>query len=265
MLLDLYGSSPYPKTGWSHFAQFTIAVVNKDPKKSKYSDTLHRFWKRDHDWGWKKFMEFSKLSDGFIESDTLIIKAQVQVIREKVDRPFCCLGRLYRKELVRTKQTGELDRRQSYVVKLQCFLVGVKPKCQTPNVQGEDRCDFESSCEALLYREVTSTLWVEGSRSPEKGNKAKSKLLDGEVKPAPIVRVEKDMFVLVGDVLVLLERAAALEPLQLTQNQSKQQNRSCLPGSCCFEEARRAHPGRQLILSAVILRREICKEFVNGL
>lgn len=25
------------KTGWSHFAQFTIAVVNKDPKKSKYS------------------------------------------------------------------------------------------------------------------------------------------------------------------------------------------------------------------------------------
>lgn len=31
--------------GWSHFAQFTIAVVNKDPKKSKYSGrfsfTLH--------------------------------------------------------------------------------------------------------------------------------------------------------------------------------------------------------------------------------
>ena len=26
--------------GWSHFAQFTIAVVNKDPKKSKYSGIL---------------------------------------------------------------------------------------------------------------------------------------------------------------------------------------------------------------------------------
>jgi hypothetical protein len=25
------------RAGWSHFAQFTIAVVNKDPKKSKYS------------------------------------------------------------------------------------------------------------------------------------------------------------------------------------------------------------------------------------
>eukprot|EP00879_Flechtneria_rotunda_P027477 GHRR01029438.1.p1 GENE.GHRR01029438.1~~GHRR01029438.1.p1 ORF type:complete len:173 (+),score=41.18 GHRR01029438.1:40-519(+) len=26
--------------GWSHFAQFTIAVVNKDPKKSKYSGVV---------------------------------------------------------------------------------------------------------------------------------------------------------------------------------------------------------------------------------
>ena len=32
----------YTKTdaGWSHFAQFTIAVVNKDPKKSKYSGEI---------------------------------------------------------------------------------------------------------------------------------------------------------------------------------------------------------------------------------
>lgn len=101
--------------GWSHFAQFTIAVVNKDPKKSKYSgkqqcficshafvscvgvhlmlgtgqhmmsrfcaaDTLHRFCKKEHDWGWKKFMELSKVLDGFTVADTLVIKAQVQVI-----------------------------------------------------------------------------------------------------------------------------------------------------------------------------------------
>ncbi|MFS7925952.1 putative MATH/TRAF domain-containing protein [Helianthus anomalus] len=87
--------------GWSHFAQFTIAVVNKDPKKSKYSDTLHRFWKKEHDWGWKKFMELSKVMDGFVDADTLIIKAQVQVIRERADRPFRCLDRQYRRELVR--------------------------------------------------------------------------------------------------------------------------------------------------------------------
>jgi hypothetical protein len=100
-----------PLAGWSHFAQFTIAVVNKDPKKSKYSgeaaaaqriragrapaavtwrlqhlrrlpctDTLHRFCKKEHDWGWKKFMELSKVLDGFTVNDTLVIKAQVQVI-----------------------------------------------------------------------------------------------------------------------------------------------------------------------------------------
>ncbi|KZV57361.1 hypothetical protein F511_27372 [Dorcoceras hygrometricum] len=125
--------------GWSHFAQFTIAVVNKDPKKSKYSDTLHRFWKKEHDWGWKKFMELSKVMDGFIDADTLIIKAQVQVIRptcisveylylrfenqilsryfaefkaelltcrERADRPFRCLDCQYRRELVRVYLTN---------------------------------------------------------------------------------------------------------------------------------------------------------------
>jgi hypothetical protein len=31
---------PAVVSGWSHFAQFTIAVINKDPKKSKYSGEL---------------------------------------------------------------------------------------------------------------------------------------------------------------------------------------------------------------------------------
>ena len=118
--------------GWSHFAQFTIAVVNKDPKKSKYSgagtppggtwwqnagperasawllqmqdgwhavlhhdyavvccaDTLHRFCKKEHDWGWKKFMELNKVLEGFTVSNTLVIKAQVQVIRRVTQLPF---------------------------------------------------------------------------------------------------------------------------------------------------------------------------------
>merc|ERR1719263_2185397 len=92
--------------GWSHFAQFTIAVVNKDPKKSKYSDTLHRFCKKEHDWGWKKFMELSKVLDGFTVSDTLVIKAQVQVIRDRINRPFRCLDPQYRRELVRVYLTN---------------------------------------------------------------------------------------------------------------------------------------------------------------
>uniref|UniRef100_A0A7N2LVT7 Uncharacterized protein n=1 Tax=Quercus lobata TaxID=97700 RepID=A0A7N2LVT7_QUELO len=38
--------------------------------------------------------------------------------------------------------------------------------------------------------------------------KGRLKLLEAEVMPAPMVRVDKDMFVLVDDVLLLLERAA---------------------------------------------------------
>jgi len=80
--------------------------VNKDPKKSKYSDTLHRFCKKEHDWGWKKFMELSKVLDGFTVADTLVIKAQVQVIHEKPARPFRCLEPQYRRELVRVYLTN---------------------------------------------------------------------------------------------------------------------------------------------------------------
>ena len=98
---------PHPRdAGWSHFAQFTIAVVNKDPKKSKYSYTLHRFCKKEHDWGWKKFMELSKVMEGFTVADTLVIKAQVQVIHEKPARPFRCLEPQYRRELVRVYLTN---------------------------------------------------------------------------------------------------------------------------------------------------------------
>jgi hypothetical protein len=92
--------------GWGHYAQFTIAVVNKDPKKSKYSDTLHRFCKKEHDWGWKKFMELNKISDGFTVNDTLVIKAQVQVIPDRPVRPFRTLESQYRRELVRVYLTN---------------------------------------------------------------------------------------------------------------------------------------------------------------
>lgn len=47
-----------------------------------HADTLHRFCKKEHDWGWKKFMELNKVLEGFTMNNTLIIKAQVQVIRQ---------------------------------------------------------------------------------------------------------------------------------------------------------------------------------------
>ncbi|XVF66538.1 hypothetical protein PTKIN_Ptkin10aG0044600 [Pterospermum kingtungense] len=223
--------------GWSHFAQFTIAVVNKDPKKSKYSDTLHRFWKKEHDWGWKKFMELSKVYDGFIESDTLIIKAQVQVIREKADRPFHCLDCQYRRELVRVYLTnveqicrrfsdekrnklGKLIEDKAMWSSFCAFWLGIDQNAKRR--MSREKTDVILKVVVkhfFIEKEVTSTLVMDslysGLRALEgqsKGNKAKSKLLDAEEMPAPIVQVEKDMFVLVDDVLLLLERAA-LEPL----------------------------------------------------
>ncbi|XP_054804723.1 TNF receptor-associated factor homolog 1b-like isoform X1 [Prosopis cineraria] len=224
--------------GWSHFAQFTIAVVNKDPKKSKYSDTLHRFWKKEHDWGWKKFMELSKVYDGFVDtSDNLIIKAQVQVIREKADRPFRCLDCQYRRELVRVYLTNVeqicrrfVEERRSKLGKLIedkarwssfcAFWLGIEQNSRRR--MSKEKTDVILKVVVkhfFIEKEVTSTLVMDslysGLKALEgqtKSKKGRIKFLDAEEMPAPIVCVEKDMFVLVDDVLLLLERAA-VEPL----------------------------------------------------
>ncbi|OIV90647.1 hypothetical protein TanjilG_01728 [Lupinus angustifolius] len=175
--------------GWSHFAQFTIAIANKDPKKSKHSDTLHRFWKKEHDWGWKKFMELSKVYDGFVDtSDNLIIKAQVQVIREKSDRPFRCLDRQYRRELVRV------------------YLTNVEQICRR---FVEER---RSKLRKLIEDKARWSSGLKALEGQTKGKKGRVNLLGAEEMPAPIVHVENNMFVLVDDVSLLLERAAT-EPL----------------------------------------------------
>ncbi|XP_058200536.1 TNF receptor-associated factor homolog 1a-like isoform X2 [Rhododendron vialii] len=223
--------------GWSHFAQFTIAVVNKDPKKSKYSDTLHRFWKKEHDWGWKKFMELSKVLDGFIDADTLIIKAQVQVIRERADRPFRCLDCQYRRELVRVYLTNVeqicrrfVEERRSKLGKLiedkarwSSFCAFWREIDQTARRRmSRERTDVILRVvvkQFFIEKEVTSTLVMDslysGLKALEgltKSKKGRGKLLDAEELPGPVVRIEKDMFVLLDDVLPILERAT-LEPL----------------------------------------------------
>ncbi|CAK9143560.1 unnamed protein product [Ilex paraguariensis] len=225
--------------GWSHFAQFTIAVVNKDPKKSKYSDTLHRFWKKEHDWGWKKFMELPKVYDGFIDADTdtLIIKAQVQVIRERADSPFRCLDCQYRRELVRVYLTNVeqicrrfVEERRSKLGKLIedkarwssfcSFWVGMDQNAKRR--MSREKADSILKVVVkhfFIEKEVTSTLVMDslysGLKALEgqtKSKKGRGKYLDAEELPIPIVRTEKDMFILVDDVLLLLERAA-MEPL----------------------------------------------------
>ncbi|KAI3984803.1 hypothetical protein MKX01_039420, partial [Papaver californicum] len=223
--------------GWSHFAQFTIAVVNKDPKKSKYSDTLHRFWKKEHDWGWKKFMELTKVMDGFVVNDTLVIKAQVQVIREKSDHPFRCLDCQYRRELVRVylsnveqicrrfveerrKKLGDLLEDSARWSSFCAFWLGVDQNVRRR--MSREKTDVILKVvvkQFFVEKEVTSTLVMDslysGLKALEcrsKSKTAREKVLDTEQSPTPIVRIENDMFTLVDDVLLLLERAA-LEPL----------------------------------------------------
>ncbi|XP_062180076.1 TNF receptor-associated factor homolog 1b-like [Phragmites australis] len=245
--------------GWSHFAQFTIAVGNIDPKKMKYSDTLHRFWKKEHDWGWKKFMELSKIQDGFLVDDVLEIIAQVQVIREKVDRPFRCLDRPYRRELLRVYMTNVeqiyrrfVEEQRSKLSKLiedkmrwssfRAFWSAIDPSAR--HRMSREKTDTILKVlvkHFFVEKEVTSTLVMDSLNTSlkaleyqMKGKKGSTKLADLEELPAPMVHVDMDMFVLAGDVISLLERAALepspcqpLAPKDDKSSQSRMKDGSC--------------------------------------
>jgi len=219
--------------GWSHFAQFTIALINKDPKKSKYSDTLHRFWKKEHDWGWKKFMELSELHDGFIVQDALTIKAQVQVIREKIDRPFRCLDGQYRRELIRVYlSTVEQIYRRFIDEKRRMFSRLIEDKLGWSSFSGfwlamdpsVRRHMTREKTETILKvvvkqffieKEVTSTLVFDSLYSGLKALEYQSnnkkgipKITEADARSTPMVLIDQDMFVLADDALLLFERAA---------------------------------------------------------
>lgn len=247
--------------GWSHFAQFTIAVVNKDPKKSKFSDTLHRFWKKEHDWGWKKFMEINKVYDGFVNDDTLVIKAQVQVIREKANRPFRCLDCQYRRELVRVylsnveqicrrfiedrkNKLGKLIEDKMRWSSFRAFWTGIDQASRRR--MSRDKSDTILRVVVkhfFVEKEVTSTLVMDSLHSGLKALEHQSKNKKGKLKIEigdscdPMVRVEKDMFVLDDDVVLLLDRVAS-EPLPTTSLPPKDDKVSlnrAKEGSCCEE------------------------------
>ncbi|MCO5586446.1 hypothetical protein L7F22_040386 [Adiantum nelumboides] len=236
--------------GWSHFVQFTIAVVNKDPKKSKYSDTLHRFCKKEHDWGWKKFMELSKVLDGFTVADTLVIKAQVQVIRENPHRPFRCLDCQYRRELVRVYMTNVegicrrfVEEKREKIGKLMGDPLRwpsfrVFWAAQEENVRrrlSREKTDIILKAIVKAFfneKEVTSTLVMDALYSGCKALDYRSKNKKGKVNGVeieearnPVVWVDKDFFVLAGDVLLLLDRAAH-ESLPSYKDEKGPQNRT---------------------------------------
>ncbi|KAG2621933.1 TNF receptor-associated factor homolog 1a-like isoform X1 [Panicum virgatum] len=240
--------------GWSHFAQFTIAVINRDPKKSKYSDTLHRFWKKEHDWGWKKFMELSKLNDGFVVEDVLTIKAQVQVIREKADRPFRCLDGQYRRELIRVYLSNVeqicrrfIDERRGKLSRLiedkmrwssfSAFWLAMDPTVRRHMTREKTDTILKVLVKHFfIEKEVTSTLVIDSLYSglkaleyQSKNKKGIPKLTETDTRSTPIVLIDQDMFVLADDVILLLERAAVdtlpHQPLP-TKDDKSSQNRT---------------------------------------
>ncbi|KAL3132326.1 hypothetical protein ABBQ32_008904 [Trebouxia sp. C0010 RCD-2024] len=214
--------------GWSHFAQFTIAVVNKDPKKSKYSDTLHRFCKKEHDWGWKKFMELSKVLEGFTVANTLVIKAQVQVIRDRPSLPFRCLDPQYRRELVRVYLTNVegicrrfVDEKRESLLRIRETAASFKAywASQSPN---EKKALVQHKGSEMLKglvkrffneKEVTSTLVMDalfsGCKQVEEASRAgigpKGKRRVSS--PPVIINADKNVYGLGQDVLAVLDRA----------------------------------------------------------
>lgn len=99
----------------------------------------------------------------------------------------------------------------------------------------------------FIEKEVTSTLVMDslysGMRALEyhiESKKAGVRHSDAEEFPVPIVRVENNTFILVDDVLLLLERAA-MEPLppkdeKGPQNRTKVSNVICLAKCFNFHE-----------------------------
>eukprot|EP00798_Chlamydomonas_sp_ICE-L_P015975 gene15975-22105_t len=212
--------------GWSHFAQFTIAVVNKDPKKSKYSDTLHRFCKKEHDWGWKKFMELSKVLDGFTVADTLVIKAQVQVILDKPSRPFRCLDPQYRRELVRVYLTNVEgvcrrfceDKRLRLMwakeesTKFKDFWSGLSTDHQRKLLTEKG----EAICKGVVKqffneKEVTSTLVMDalysGCKQIEEHSRTSIKSQSADGPLMVLIKSDKNLFSLHGDLMELADTA----------------------------------------------------------
>ncbi|KAG2491763.1 hypothetical protein HYH03_009924 [Edaphochlamys debaryana] len=211
--------------GWSHFAQFTIAVVNKDPKKSKYSDTLHRFCKKEHDWGWKKFMELSKVLDGFTVADTLVIKAQVQVILDKPSKPFRCLDPQYRRELVRVYLTNvegicrrfcedkkaRLSWARDEAPSFRHFWGSLTPEQQRKYLTDKGEVILKAVVKQFFNeKEVTSTLVMDalysGCKQIEEHSRTWLEGKSSDNAPIVLIKAERSTFTLCGDLAEIAER-----------------------------------------------------------
>ncbi|KAL0737052.1 hypothetical protein Bca4012_013262 [Brassica carinata] len=207
------------RPGWSHFAQYTLALMNKDPQKSRY--LVNQFQKKERDWGWSKFIELHKLHEGYIHDlDSLIIKAKVQVIRER----WTDLSAAF---LVSTG--GNLSGFSSFWVQLDQ---------NTRRKMSLEKMDVVLNLAARIFfvmRQGTSTLmmdslysgWkaIEGQTKKKISRQRQMDNVELPAAPAPIVSVDQDMFVLVDDLLPLMQRTVfapfRIKEVNGSQNPSK--------------------------------------------
>lgn len=240
--------------GCNHFVQYTLALVNKDPKKSIYLDAVNRLKKLEHHWGGNNFIELPKLQEGYIDDlDSLIIKAQVQVIREKIDRPLRCLSSQYRRELLRVYvpyveniwwQFMELERIRFLELmqdkeKWESFSsFWLRLDQNTRRKMSREKMDVVLNVAAKIFfvlRQGTSTLmmdslysgWktIEEETKKKKNRQVQMDNVELPAGPAPIVSVDQDMFVLVDDLLVLMKRTV-MAPLIPIKEEKGSQNPS---------------------------------------
>ncbi|XP_052207799.1 TNF receptor-associated factor homolog 1b-like isoform X2 [Diospyros lotus] len=139
----------------------------------------------------------------------------IAVCWERADRPFLYFDCQYRRELVRVYLTDVEKTCRRFVEEERSNLGKL--------IEDKARWSREKTDAILriivkhffIEKEVTSTLVMDslysGLKALEGQTKSKigrGQLLDAEELPVPIICIERDMFVLVDDVLLLLERAA---------------------------------------------------------
>ncbi|KAI3868548.1 hypothetical protein MKX03_035721 [Papaver bracteatum] len=229
-------------------------------------------------------MELTKVMDGFIVNDTLVVKAQVQVIREKKDCLFRCLDCQYRRELAcvyranveqicgsffeeKQKKLGDLLGDSARWSSFCAFWLGVDRNVRRRMYREKTDVILKVVVKQFFVeKEVTSTLVMEslysGLKALErhsKSNTAGEKVMDAAESRAPIACVENGMFILVDDVLLLIERAA-LEVLPLKDEKGPQNpTKDGSYGDIKREESRLAELGRrtlEIIALAHIFRQE---------
>ncbi|KAI3868545.1 hypothetical protein MKX03_035718 [Papaver bracteatum] len=195
-------------------------------------------------------MELTKVMDGFIVNDTLVVKAQVQVIssiktnlslmflllKGEKGLSFRCLDCQYRRELAcvyranveqicgsfveeKQKKLGDLLGDSARWSSFCAFWLGVDRNVRRRMYREKTDVILKVVVKQFFVeKEVTSTLVMESLYSV---NTAGEKVMDAAESRAPIVCVENGIFILVDDVLLLIERAA-LEVLPLKDEKGPQ-------------------------------------------